>query len=268
MDSGYNVRILNYLDPMWVERKVTAVTFPAPPFPVLGTIYAEDSWRSDVLERGEEIFRNKGHRVRGSTFTGRGPAFIIEYRLGQLFDLNLVRLDSRDIAVVPKSIYCASTSYATILETPKLRYATDAILESVQLIAKSCHPASHTAIPMAPWLTLLLQLERAERKEANGFIFADDVTAGLYFTDVDFSANAAVDQLFQYATVSDCFDHEARLDVRDTVVLYPTLSEHLRYQMLPLLQSNERLAVKATDAIDRVLRIQRRNANAMEAQNG
>jgi len=257
MNVGYSPLILNELDPEWRSRKITAVTFPAPPVRAKGVIYAEDAWRSDALERGEEIFRGHKYTVLESAFTDRGPAFLIQYTLSELFTRAQL-----GVMVVPESIYCATISYATLLETSSTKYATDAVLEDIMSISSSCHPGSHTAVPMAPWLTLLLELERAERKEAQGFIFADDIAAGRYFPDYDFSSNASTDVLFQYATLSDCVPASVK-ELR----LYPVLSERITGLLLPRLQSNEKLG-RGLGPIQRMLRIEQRNKLSLEVSHG
>jgi hypothetical protein len=239
MDAGYRIELLNMLDPDWEGRTVDVVTFPAPPVLAKGVMYAEDCWRSDVVERGRELFGKEA--CRAGVFTDRGPAFVVRYPLAKLF-----RSFSGDqTAVAEASIYCANISYATLLEVGQRTYATDAILEGVTKVGASCHPASHTSVPDAPWMTLLLQLATASkvRKGLTGFVFADDEEARRYFAGYDFSSNRAVDQLFRFASLQDCliFRRKHRLEVQ------PVLSDRMVDRMLPRLESNERLAVRYRD---------------------
>ncbi len=236
MDSAYRLAILDTLDPEWESRTVDAVTFPAPPILAKSAIYAEDCWRSDVLERGESIFNDQGTCL-GSAMTDRGPAFLLQYTLGDLFG----RSERSDgIAVIPESIYCATISFASILESNGIIYATDAVIERVRSISASCHPGSHTSIPNSPWLTLLLELDRASdilhKKISPSFTFADHVDAHQYFPDIDFRRNEEVDQLFKYASLGPC------MSTPGEVRIPPVLSDRLR-SIIPILESNDRLSI-------------------------
>lgn len=244
MRPGYNLDVLKLLDPEWKSRTVDTVTFPAPPVLAKGVMYAEDCWASSTLERGEGIFRTRGRQCLGSVFTNRGPAFLVRYSLEDLFEED--RRDDRRM-IIPESIYCATISFSTLLESPKVLYANNAILEGVMSIGHSCHPGSHTAVPRAPWLTLILELERAESSRVKDFVFADHDVSERYFPTHDFSSNDNLDQLFRYATIQDLLEPDYNTDQQTQVLIQPTLSARLVMDMIPRLESNERVRSTTAD---------------------
>lgn len=236
----YTKQLLDLLDDKWPDRYVELVTFPAPPTPAKGVLYAEDSWRSDVLERGMSIFNSMAlYQVLDARFTERGPAFLIRRRLE-----DIIRTED-GIAVVPNPIYCATISYATLLEQGNLVYASDSVLENVREIESSCHPASHTVAPGAPFLTSWLELRYAAdgRRLPQDFVFADHDMAERYFPKRNFQANRELDQIFKYLTLDDCLVHHTQT----TFQLYPVISGHLRQHIATKLVSNTNLHRRQPD---------------------
>lgn len=237
--ARYDLRILSTLDPEWESRQLRVVTFPAPPTIAKGVMYAEDCWRSDVIDRGLDIVPGA---IAGA-FTDRGPAFLIEKSLKSLFSTN------QNSVQTFQGIFCATISFATLFETSKALYVTEAILERVSGISSSCHPGSHTSVPLAPNLTALLQLNRAldGREVSPGFTYADHLVTSRYFPGHDFSGNIPIDMLFSYLTLSECLDRSV-----DSIVLPATLSPGLRSLVSTTLSTNDRLAQVSPDPIRRI----------------
>lgn len=237
----YTTQMLDMLQSNWRSLEVDLVTFPAPPTPAKGVLYAADSWRSDTLERGMAIFTDKHEHMSAlaGQFTERGPAFVLRQSLGNLLSTN------GTAAVIPQPIYCATISYANLMESADLTYADDSILEGVRAISRSCHPASHTVAPAAPYLTAWLSIRYAKdgRKLPQDFVFADHLMAERYFPDMDFHGNAKLDCLFQYLTLADCLvnqtDHMFQLQ--------PVLSRNMRTFINKHLVPNSNLAVRYAD---------------------
>jgi hypothetical protein len=177
----------------WTNREVLAVTFPAPPLKALDTVYAEDCWSSNALEMGSDVFFNKGNTVIASKFTDRGPAFVVKYRLGQLINTSTRK---GKFKVNANGIYCATIGYKKLFSSSGTEWATEANIEGLSLGSSSCHPASHTSIPLSPCLTSILQLNRAMKVDVGSFKFADDIVSQKYFPNVDFNDNIIIDDLF------------------------------------------------------------------------
>jgi len=214
--SSYKRQILEHFNPGWASMPLDVVTMPAPPVKAKGILYAEDCWRSDVLERAEDVFNAQDDvACISSAVTDLGPAFLLRTTLGKLLHMNKV-------AAVVDPIYCATISYATLLEVGDTTYATDAIIEDVRDIQSSCHPGSHTSVPGAPYMTILLQLSYAlDGRMLNlGMEFADHITAAAYFPAHDFNHNQQADRLFHYLTLTDCIGNSA---ARFHAVLSPAL---------------------------------------------
>ena len=235
--AHYSLELLNRLSSDWKEQVVDVVTFPAPPVPAKGCLYAEDCWRSSALETATDMLQSKGKSVISAKFTNRGPAFLIRHRLG-----DLLMSDYGD-AVTVNPIYCATIGYTTILETNELLYANDATLDSMLPISRSCHPGSHTCVPGAPMLTALLQVTYAtdDRELPHDFVFADHVTGQKYFPEHDFSQNIGVDDLFKYMTIQDCVGQVKQVE------MYPVLSTRLTELIFKQLQPNGHFRLKYPD---------------------
>jgi len=227
-------RILDLFLPTWKEQIVTTVTFLAPPhispLDTLGVATPLDAWKSDTLERGASLFEEKGYHCVDSTLSEYGPTFAVERRLEDLLSKS------------GKRAYCAKLSFATLLETSRVTYPTDVILEGIQPIQHSCHLGSHTIVPNAPYLTLLLLLEQAVRsaKGTTDFVYADDVVGVSSFLDVSFRSNAVVDEWFQYVSL---FDVPVS---RRTQIEYKHLSERIRSTWLPKLLRNTSIYQRET----------------------
>lgn len=234
----YSLDLLNLLNPDWAQLAVDVVTFPAPPVPAKGVLYAEDCWRSDTLERAGDVLLSKGKMVLRAAFTNRGPAFLVRERLGDV----LHEEDHHD-AVTGEPIYCATIGYAKLLETNDLVYASDATLDGLMEISRSCHPGSHTCVPNAPMLTALLQVSYAtdDRDMPHEFVFADHVVGQKYFPTHDFSHNTDVDELFRYMTIQDCVGSLTQVN------MYPVLSSRLVEVIFSRLQPNGHFRVKHHD---------------------
>jgi hypothetical protein len=234
-------QLLDLLDADWRSKDVELVTFPAPPTPAKSVLYAEDSWRSNAVERGMSVMQDYHvhANVLAGQFTDRGPAFLMRRRLSDLFD-------SRETGqvVAPSPIYCATISYTTLMESGGLLYATDTVLEGVSSISRSCHPASHTVVPNAPYLTAFLELRYAKdgRLAPTDFTFADHIHGMQYFPNYDFQGNAQVDWLFRYLTLADCL-----VSTSTEFKLFPVVSKRLRQLVNESLIANSNLAVKYND---------------------
>lgn len=234
----YTEALLNLLNPNWRDLWVDVITFPCPPTPAKSVLYAADAWRSDAVERGIEVFQayHEHSIVMAGQFTGRGPAFLIRRKLTSLLSIGSYGVTA------PQPIYCAKVSYVSMFESGRLRYANDVILEGVSAISQSCHPASHTVVPDAPYLTAFLELRYADdgRELPHDFIFADHVSAGQYFPKHDFHGNMEVDTLFRYLTLQDCL-----VGNKDkAIMLYPVISQRLRQVISESLIANSNLAQK------------------------
>lgn len=222
--SRYDLQILERLQPDWRQEDVDVVTFPAPPVPAKGHLYAEDCWRSNALEVATNMLRDKGKTVLGALFTNRGPAFLMRQQLGDLLGHS---------GGVVSPIYCATISFATLTESEGVVYATEALLEGMMSIMHSCHPGSHTCVPSAPLLTALIQTSYAldGRDLPSEFRFADHDMGSRYFPKHDFSANAFVDGAFRYLTIQDCVGSASQIKVHP--VLTRRVIETLNTVLLP-----------------------------------
>lgn len=245
---AYDVRIMNKVNPNWAEMPVDMVTFPCPPTKAKGVFYAFDSWSSDALDR-REVFNTVSRTCLGAVFTTRGPAFLVRTSLGSLFTRD------QDKVVVPAPIYCATVSFQTLFESQGTLYATATILERVSEISGSCHPASHTVVPGAPHMTLLLLLSYAHRVNDPDFVFSDHLHAERLFPDHDFSGNRAAEQLFSYVTVS----HALIKPKVDEIVVPRCLSAPAREVLLTTAYSNQHLFQMYPDPSEYVDMVDARN---------
>ena len=231
----------------WASLQVRAVTFPAPPVKAKDTIYAEDCWSSNALEMGSDVFENKDNTVLASKFTNRGPAFVVVYDLGQLVSdySNAVKLQ-----VEATSIYCARIGYKKLFSHSNTIWATEANIEGLSLGTGSCHPASHAAVPDAPFLTTMLQMQRSVSTQVGtklgNFKFATDRTAQKYFPEVDFSDNALVDHYIKM------LGSKHIISLNNNTSLRGGLADSLIEQCMPTFNSNNRLWTKHKNNIVKI----------------
>lgn len=232
----YSTAILHKLNPDWGDLSIRVVTFPAPPIPAKGVLYAEDAWASNTVEHALELFQAKEYRALSASMTNWGPAVVLQQRLAEL----MVEATTKELVdyVIPVPMYCATMSYE-VLGSGHHTYANNTILEGIQPIHQSCHPGSHTCLPGAPFLTLWLQLERTRDNDnlPAGFQFADHQAGAGLFPQIDFSMNMAADKLFSYMTLADCMINGA-----DARVLRPVISPALQQLAISNLASHSRLA--------------------------
>lgn len=224
--ARYSADILRALDPDWRQREVSIVTFPAPPVLAKGQVYRIDGWSSRVFDNAFELFPG----CYDAVMTNRGPAYLIRSKLGDLFSAG---------EAIPDPIYCATISF----EHTQHNHPRAALIDHVRPIASSCHPASHTAIPCAPYLTMLLELSYLERASVDGFVLADHVSTAIYFANHDFDGNAVLDSLFRYMTISN----GVRLEDDSCFSLHPSLSPRLRTRLIGELVGNENLSRQFPD---------------------
>ncbi len=218
----------------WQREKVIAVTFPVPTLSAKGVVYAEDCWSSNALEMAADIFTEKEGVVLGSAFTDRGPAFAIQYSLCDL--VSLTDCCEKFISVCAKSIYCATVGYKKLFETKKTAWATEANIEGLSLGSSSCHPGSHTAIPLSPILTTILQLKRLVELTNNRQLperfktFADDESSAKYFPQIDFTENVRATKAFNTIATSHILSHSANA--------LAGLSQRLVLEAIPKMNTN------------------------------
>jgi hypothetical protein len=248
----YSTEILRRLDPLWPSRLIDVITFPYPPVLNKGVMVAADSWSSDALERGSELFGRERQCLK-TALTNRGPAFLLRLPLGDLIQ------PGGSI----RPIYCATISYQTLIENPTVTYASRVILESVMEIGRSCHKASHTVVPSAPLLSLLLELQFATNG-VEGFKFADPYTAGLYFPTHDFAHNGEVDHLFRFASIGEAIGRDNPKEVIVPNSISPRLASLMRQRLV----SNEFIRQSHRAPLEYMDAVIRRDSLVMEAQNG
>lgn len=245
--AHYPIAILDRLAPDWKEMKVNLVTFPVPPVPAHEVFFAVDSWSSNTLERGSELFQG----YLASRFTMRGPAFLIQRPLG-----DLLQCTAGGNALVSDPVFCSSVSYQPIVEEAGMAYANRAKIEKVHPINSSSHPASHTVAPAAPFLTLLLMLGR-DRENVGEFKFADDQSAANYFPGWDWFENQQIDRMFRFLTISNTVGHPVW---GKTWSMPRHLSRPLVDRVRTTLISNERLSRLHPDPLELVETIRMRDA--------
>lgn len=229
----YSTAILSKLNPDWGDMIIRVVTFPAPPVPAKGVLYAEDAWASNTVEHALELFQAKEYRALSAAMTIWGPAVVLQQRLAELTN----RTNGKGY-IMPTPMYCATMSYE-VLGSSHRTYANNTILEGIQPIHQSCHPGSHSCLPIAPFLTLWLQLERTHGNTdlPTDFEFADHLVGAGLFPQIDFSMNRAADRLFSYLTVSDCLQN-----IGPSITLSPVISHALQQLANTTLVSHEHLA--------------------------
>ncbi len=135
-------------------------------------------------------------------------------------------------------VFCSEVSYESVLEDRGLVYANRAILEGVTSINRSCHPASHTVVPRAPFLTLMLLLERGNRGGLEEFQFADEAWSAEQFPGREWAGNESVDRMFRFLTIGDAMGREI---YGNTWKAPGHISDRLAFRLKTVLMSNERL---------------------------
>jgi hypothetical protein len=98
-----------------------------------------------------------------------------------------------------------------------LRYADKTDINNLELINRSCHPGSHMVVPMAPYLSALLQYAAAPRigEKSLALRFLSPQHAEVLFSDYDFTDNIELDRYVSRCTIdpkSSFFRRNAALD--------------------------------------------------------
>lgn len=178
-------------------RRVKVVVFPTPPTPVDNTIFMPDSFSSKTFDKTDM----RKLQMISIVPTVYGPAVLSYLRLSDLLHNEKGLLD------VNNATCCASVTFTVLFDGNGLRYADRTNIDNLMLISRSCHPGSHMVVPMAPYLSALLQYAAAPHKDEKSrssnlaLTFVSPQEAGALFPGYDFSDNIELDRYVSRCTI-------------------------------------------------------------------
>ena len=199
------------LEPItWMKRTfekyrdltIRLVCLPLPPTPVRGVMYMPDSFSAKSFDTTFD--RSNGFNAVTTTLSRLGPAVLAYIKLR-----NLIAFGEDGLLRVEKSTCCATVSYNILRDTQKCEYATETVIDNLNMMSRSCHPGSHYVVPQAPYLTAFLQYAQAPensdgaQRDGNSLevVYMTPEEAEILYQDVNFSQNAKIDSYIRSCVI-------------------------------------------------------------------